>query len=160
MAANQDPAQLVSVLRAAGVELSLDTDGDLLVEGGQAAMAVWTAMTAAIERLDKLIIAELEAPKAEPAESGSEEPAAEPEAPRRDPAAALAKFCDQAPMAMARLSGGPVFAPPEPMPWAPKAAPAMYTPEQMAWVSKKQRATYLREPFDEPPPDDMPDQLY
>jgi hypothetical protein len=36
----------------------------------------------------------------------------------------------------------------------------MYTPAQMAWISKKQRATYLREPFDEPPPPDMPDQLY
>jgi hypothetical protein len=30
----------------------------------------------------------------------------------------------------------------------------------LAWVSRRQRAIYLREDFDEPPPDDMPKELY
>jgi hypothetical protein len=65
-------------------------------------------------------------------------------------------------MFAARLRGEPVPASrtQNPMPWAPKIAPATYTPRQMAWISRRQRAIYLREPFDESPPDDMPPELY
>jgi hypothetical protein len=84
----------------------------------------------------------------------------EPSAPE-DPATTLAKFCDGAPAMVARLSGMLAPPPPRPMPWAPKVAPAMYTPRQLAWVSKRQRAIYLRDDtFNEPPPDDMPGELY
>jgi hypothetical protein len=98
--------------------------------------------------------------ESEPEPEPKPEPAAVTESERA--AARWAAFGSGADMFAARLRGEPVPASrtQNPMLWAQKAAPAMYTPRQLSWVSRRQRATYLREPFDEPPPDDMPRELY
>jgi hypothetical protein len=53
--------EIVAALRAAGVSVSLDADGDLDVDGKPPALAVWHSMMAAIVDLPKLVAEALRA---------------------------------------------------------------------------------------------------
>jgi hypothetical protein len=67
MAAAADPteAALLTVLRLAGLTLALDADREAVIAGNKHALAVWHALATAIEQLDTLVIAGLDAEAAE-----------------------------------------------------------------------------------------------
>jgi hypothetical protein len=179
---HQTAIDIIGALRAAGMTVELNADGDLALGGTPRAMAVWHAMSAAITGLEEVVIAALTESVADPA-SGAATIERDEQLERRDPPAAdvggngscaasvpepaskpesvaekWTRVGAGAEAMIARLQGLPVptSAPQVKLPWERKAGPAFLKPEHLAWCSRRDRAIYLGEPFNEPPPSDMP----
>jgi hypothetical protein len=67
-AADPTEAALLTVLRLAGLTLALDADREAVITGNRNALTVWHALATAIERLDTLVIAALDAEAVEAVE--------------------------------------------------------------------------------------------
>jgi hypothetical protein len=143
---------IVAALRAAGLVLSLDAEGDIDLGGRPKAMAVWHAMAAAIEDLPKLV-----------AEAMREEAGASDGAAKRDmegdatpPDPALARWesiGSEAPAPPSAESSAPgrVKLPPAPQ----YEGIAVMCPRGQAWVARRNAARSQGRKFHGRPPYDM-----
>jgi hypothetical protein len=59
-AANHTETAFLTVLRMAGLSLSLDVNREAVISGNSKALAVWHALADAIDQLDALVIAGLD----------------------------------------------------------------------------------------------------
>jgi hypothetical protein len=146
--ANDPGKAILTTLRTAGVVLSIDDSGDLVLGGAPRALATWHAMAGAVEGLPAIVIAALAA-EVQTRSAGTESTA--------DPAAAagdLARFGDGAARLMEAIGGGPprpvpidqaqATTPPAPKPGrvrAPMVAGVyIATPQFQAWRERWRQA--------------------
>jgi hypothetical protein len=128
-AANQTETALLTVLRMAGLSLSIDANREAVLSGSGKALAVWHALAAAIDQLDVLIIAGLDG-----------------------------EAMEETPPSVVELDHLEVVAPTKPvrpkLPPGPRSGSGIpyLDGRALAWRARRDLARQFNIPFEEPPP--------
>jgi hypothetical protein len=142
VAADPTKTAVLTVLRMAGLRLSLDTNREALIGGGKKALAAWHALAAAIDQLDALVIAGLDA-------EALDIEAVNAEAVEQLPVVSVVEEPNLEPEVVA--SSAPVQPKPRPGPRSESGIPYLDA-VALGWRARRDRARQHNMPFDEPPP--------